>query len=343
MDVAEIRKQAHALIDNRSPATVAEYQGIRDRLDGQHWHTYATERCLAKRSAAVLRSASRFNKAELVLAHLSTMNMAQKVGDKDTAKAQRHQAETLIRSLEEPEPTYRPPGPVKRRKSSKRRSLSRLPKDWRDQVLEELSPDDLIPALVLILTGCRPVEYKNGVVFERNGDQLRATIQGGKCSALTQGGQKLRALDFSGQDGIARALLRMADKNGGQFVAQGDLGAWRKRLTRAGERAGLRRLSPYSLRHQFASDQKQRGWNDDRLSQALGQASDRTRKHYGHSEQGRGRGGGLQSVSASVAVRHKAGPLPTPTPAQPQTPPTAPGLGLSFDDFDDFDDGPAPG
>jgi integrase len=342
MDVADIRKQAYALIENRSPSTVAEYLVIRDRLDGQHWHTYATERCLAKRSAAVLRSASRFNKARMVLLHLSTMNMAQKIGDKDAAKAQRQQAEALIRSLDEPEPTYQPPGPVKRRKSSKRRSLSRLPKDWREQVLQELKPDDLIPAVVLILTGCRPVEYKYGVIFERHGDQLRATIHGGKCSTLTQGGQKIRALDFSGQDALARALLRMVDKNGGRFVTQGDLGAWRKRLTRAGERVGLRRLSPYSLRHQFASDQKQRGWNDDRLSQALGQASDRTRKHYGHSEQGRGRGGGLQSVSASVAVRQKAGPVPNTAPAPVQAPEPATDLGMDLD-VDDFEPGPGPG
>jgi len=154
-------------------------------------------------------------------------------------------------------------------------------------------------------------------------------------STLTQGGQKIRALDFSGQDALARALLRMVDKNGGRFVTQGDLGAWRKRLTRAGERVGLRRLSPYSLRHQFASDQKQRGWNDDRLSQALGQASDRTRKHYGHSEQGRGRGGGLQSVSASVAVRQKAGPVPNTAPAPVQAPEPATDLGMDLD-VDEF-------
>lgn len=334
MDIADVRKRARELVDNRSAATVKEYQGITARLDGQHWHEYATARCLSKRSAAVLRAASRFNKANDVLAHLRAMNQAQKAGDKDAARLARQSAESVTRSLEEPEPAYQPPGAVTGRKSSKRRSLSRLPKDWRERVLAELSPRDLGPAVVLILTGCRPGEYKRGVTFERHGDQLRATIHGGKCSTLTGGGQALRTLDFSAQEVMARTLLDIVDKRGGQFVAQGDLGAWRKRFTRAGERVGFRRLSPYSLRHQFASDQKQRGWNDDRLSQALGQASSRMRRHYGHSTQGRGRGGGLQSVSASVPVRQKSGAVPAVAPA--------PGPDLDLD-LDDVEPGPSPG
>jgi integrase len=340
MDVAEIRKRAHALIDSRSPATVAEYETIRNRLDGQHWHTYATERCLTKRSAAVLKSATRFNKARDILGHLRIMNQAQKIGDKNTTRSHRQHAETLIRLLEEPEPTYQPPGPVKRRKFSKRSSLSRLPENWRERVLDELKVLDLLPALVLALTGCRPCEYKKGILLERDGDDLRVTIQGGKVSELTGGGQAYRMLTFDGNDDMASTILVAVDIRGGKKVVRDDLGTWRKRFTRAAERAGVKGISPYSLRHQFSADQKSRGWNDDRLSQALGHASDRMRKHYGHSGQGRSGGGGLRSVSASVPVRNKAGAVPNAALAQTLEPATDPGLDL---DFDDFDPGPSPG
>jgi hypothetical protein len=135
--------------------------------------------------------------------------------------------------------------------------------------------------------------------------------------------------------------LALVDDHGGPVRVRGDLGAWRKRLTRTAARLGFPKLTPYNFRHQFAGDQKRRGWNDDRLSQALGQASARTRKHYGHARQGRGGGGGLKSVTATRAVRNAQTPTPGQSPAPVSEP--VPVLDLDLDLDLDQDTGPRPG
>lgn len=288
---------------------------------------------------------------EGLLGWLSLSDQAQKMRDKDSARHYRKTAEALAHGLLATEEPYRPEAPKQSRKTSKRRSLSRLPDDWREQLIGALKEHDRVPAVVLALTGCRPAEYRAGVLFERQGQDLVATIFGAKVSELTGGGQIQRQLTFDASDPLARWLLDHPAWQDGRLGAGGDLGAWRKRFTRAAERLGFKKISPYSLRHQFSGDQKARGWNDNRLSQALGHTSARMRQHYGHTEQGRGGGRGLKSVAATSPVRNPAGPLPTqalaaatappptpaPAPAQPQTPPS---LDLGFDDFDG---GPAPG
>ena len=308
MDAGQMRSLARSIRDGRARTTTDEYERVARRLNGQHWRDYAEGRCLGKPSAAVLRSAYRYQQAGQLLEALRRMDQARKAGDPVTARICRQQAETLTGALEKIGPPYQPPGPVRCRKASKRRTLSRLPSDWRERVIQELKPEDRLPAVVLALTGCRPAEFLTGVLLERIGEDLQATVFGSKVSEFTQGGQPERVMVFDGSDAFASWLLEMVDQSGGRMGAGGDLGAWRKRFSRAALRAGFRGISPYNLRHQFSGDQKQRGWNDDRLSQALGHASERSRKHYGHHLQGKGRGGGLKSVTASRSVRHRIEP-----------------------------------
>lgn len=321
MDAGQMRSLARSIRDGRAETTTDEYERAAKRLDGQHWRDYAEGRCLGKRSASVLRAAYRYQQAGQLLEALRRMDRARKAGDQVTARICRQQAETLTGALETIGPPYQPPGPVQSRKASKRRTLSRLPSDWRERVIQELKPEDRLPAVVLALTGCRPAEFLTGVLLERIGEDLQATVFGSKVSEFTQGGQPERVMVFDGSDAFASWLLDMVDQSGGRMGAGGDLGAWRKRFSRAALRAGFRGISPYNLRHQFSGDQKQRGWNDDRLSQALGHASERSRKHYGHHLQGKGRGGGLKSVTASKEVRHRPQPAPAPEPDH------GPGLG----------------
>lgn len=305
MDVGQMRTLARSLRDGRSPSTELEYEQAVNRLNGQHWRDYATARCLMKKSAMVLKSAYRYHQAGELLEALRASDQMQKSGNKSKALEYRKRAENLAEFLETVEPPYQPPRPVKSRKISKRKTLSRLPADWRTRVIEELKPKDKLPAVILALTGCRPAEFRTGVLWERVGGDLRITIIGSKVSKLTRGGQKERVLIFSGEDLLAQWLLEQSDQVGGPMAAAGDLDSWRKRFGRAAARAGFKNISPYSLRHQFSGDQKARGWNDDRLSQALGHASERSRMHYGHSRQGSGKGGGLKSVTATVEVRHR--------------------------------------
>jgi integrase len=314
MDTGQMRSLARSIHDGRSEATIAEYERAAHRLAGQHWHTYATARNVSKRYGYLLRAAYRYRLAGQLLDALRQSDRARKAGDRDAAVAHRHQAEQLARTLEAGEPSYQPPGPVRSRKASKRRSLARLPEDWQARVVGQLKEEDRLPAVVLALTGCRPAEFRTGVLLEREGDDLKATILGAKVSELTDGGQAERVLVFDGQDVFARWLLDLVDQGGGRIGAAGDLSAWRKRFSRAAARAGFKGISPYSLRHQFSSDQKEGHGNNDRLSQALGHASERSRQHYGHSLQGKGRGGALKAVTASRDVRHRPEPAPAPAP-----------------------------
>lgn len=305
MDAGQMRTLARSIRDGRSQSTEAEYKRAANRMNGQHWRDYAMARCLTKKSAMVLRSAYRYHQAGQLLDALRASDRMRTSGDKLKAGEYRKHAESLAQYLEQIEPPYQPPGPVKSRKKSKRKALSRLPSDWRARVIEELKHEDKLPAVILALTGCRPAEFRTGVAWERIGEDLQVKIFGSKVSKLTRGGQKERVLVFSGDDPLAQWLLAQSDQVGGPMAAAGDLDAWRKRFGRAAVRAGFKSISPYSLRHQFSGDQKARGWNDDRLSQALGHASERSRKHYGHSLQGKGRGGALKSVTASAEVRHR--------------------------------------
>jgi len=125
-------------------------------------------------------------------------------------------------------------------------------------------------------------------------------------------------------------------KTAGGLSPRGIWGAWRKRLTRAGERVGLRRLSPYSLRHQFASDQKQRGWNDDRLSQGAGSG---VRPNSKTLRPQRARPGPWTVVCSRSARRWPYVKKPGryrilhPHPCRPPEPATDLGMDLDVDDF----------
>jgi len=316
MDAGQMRSLARSARDGRSEDTVAEYDRIAQRLDGQHWRDYAEARQASKRYGYLLKAAWRYLQAGELLKALSQADRARKAGDKAGAADWRKRAEALAGVLESKEQPYQPTAPKKKGKASKRASLSRLPKDWRARLIKALKPDDVLPAVVLALTGCRPCEYKKGVRLEREGDGLKVTIHGGKQSELTGGGQAVRVLVFDGRDQLADALIKLADKTGGIAWAQADLGAWRKRFTRAATKLGFKGISPYSLRHQFSGDQKKRGWNDDRLSQALGHASARMKQSYGQARQGRGGGVSLRSVTASRPVGNQPGPIPGTEPSQ---------------------------
>ncbi len=341
MDTGQMRSIARDILDGRSDSTIEEYRRITKRLDGEHWHDYATARNVSKRYGYLLRAAYRHRLADLLRESLRAADRERKAGNRDTALVHRHQAEELAKILQGKEPEYHPVGPRRSRKTSKRKSLAGLPPDWREQVIGALKEADRVPAVVLALTGCRPAEFREGVLLERDDEDLKVTILGAKVSDLTRGGQEQRVLTFDGADPLVHWLLEHPGWQDGRLVAGGDLGAWRKRFTRAAARLGFKKISPYSLRHQFSGDQKARGWNDDRLSQALGQASARTRKHYGHARQGRG-SGGLKSVTATRAVRNAQTPIPGQSPAPTPEPIPTPTPVLDLDLDLDLDTGPSP-
>ena len=310
MDKGELRKHANSVLSGINDSTAAEYERVAARLNGKHWRDYASERGLARRSAAVLRAGWRHARAREVLDGLRESDRAARSGDRETVRQARQAAEHAAAALDQDAtaPHYEPPPQEQRGAGSKRRSLPRT-HGWDHQVYGQLrSREDRLRTLVLGVTGCRPSELDKGVSLSIDQDgHLVARIGGSKVSDNTGGGQQWRELTLPAEGDHARKLSSWVRKQGGKVTVSGCTEAYRKRLARAGERAGWRGISPYSFRHQFASDEKAES-NDDELSAALGHASARSRQHYGHARQARGKGG----VRARAAEPVRS---PEPTPA----------------------------
>ncbi|WP_234732188.1 site-specific integrase [Acidocella facilis] len=151
-------------------------------------------------------------------------------------------------------------GPIRK---GKRRGLSKLPSDWRGQMLFRfgLPLDMKVPLMITALTGLRPSELARSVLVDAGPDQIRISIQGAKVTETS--GQPLRRLSFDAGTRIAKVLHILASNRGGQFqVAIPDPRAFSDTVRRLSRRlfpAAGYVASPYSLRHAFAADRKAEG------------------------------------------------------------------------------------
>ncbi len=198
----------------------------------------------------------------------------------------------------------RPAGGATRK--SKRRGLSKLPSDWRIQMVRRCGlPLNVMRALMItVLTDLRPSELAKGVLVEAGADHILISIQGAKVTEIT--GQPLRQLSFDNRTGIAKELhIRASSRGGTVQVSIPDPRAFSDLV-----RLLSRRLfpavgyvaSPYSFRHAFAADRKAEGTSRDQLAQMLGHVSDRSQQAYGVVRQGRTPLVPVQAVAASRAV-----------------------------------------
>ncbi|GAB6387198.1 tyrosine-type recombinase/integrase [Stutzerimonas marianensis] len=310
-DKGDLRRLAQAIVDRPlKESTIAEYTRVAARMGEMHWHEYALNQRLCRRTAVVARYAWRRNMAHRLLRVLRKIEQEH---DIDKRRSLRHEMALCAQQLYAPQPSYQLDVSIKAKKQSKRSSLNGLPTDWRVLLLTKLKSADRLAAAVLILTGCRPAELRKGVRMRRLGEFLEFTIQGAKVSDLTGAGQPERTLLINANailgEVIHAQLLQKLSAAGNEMVIQdtGQNRAFEKRLTRAATRAGLLGISAYSLRHQFSADLK--GEVDtDQVSLALGHVSRKSRKHYGHAKQRRsGAGGILVSVNADRELRGIAG------------------------------------
>nr|WP_151201236.1 site-specific integrase [Herbaspirillum sp. B39] len=174
-------------------------------------------------------------------------------------------------------------------RSSKRRELSSLPDSWREEMAERLArtPHHL-GFLIMAITGCRPKELEAGIKLFVSEHSIRIYIEGAKVKRLQ--GQPWRELEYR-TDGEMHPLVSSlykalwTDQAGEREV---EIQCGRAALTSAIRRAGKkfdrkngRDITPYCLRHQFASDLKGQLGDDDLISVALGQSASMTRKFYG--------------------------------------------------------------
>ena len=211
-----------------------------------------------------------------------------------------------------------PPPDRSRPRASKRRSLPapKLSDDWRVQAYD-VATNTRKPGFAVLCAGARPAEVEKGVEVELGGDgTVIVRIRGAKTG--THSGQELRTLSFDLCGPVGQALSEHAGRPGRPVVVQRSATRLNKDFAAMRTRKLLpKKISPYSMRHQFCADLKSDGWNPDQIAQAMGHASARSQGNYGSVKQGRG-GLGLRGVEATRVVRTdwnrgtKRGPVSVP-------------------------------
>src|SRR5450830_111329 len=178
--------------------------------------------------------------------------------------------------------------PVK--KTSKRSMLSSLPYDWREQMLAHLSLTPHKQAFLLAaVTGLRPIEMKLGVTLTLSERHMSIRIDGAKVKENQ--GQPWRTIRYEIDEGKCHPLvwelyscLWKSPQDNGEHTISARPVAFTSAVRRAGNRVDKKtseEITPYCLRHQFASDLKRTLGDEDLISEALGQSVSATRKLYG--------------------------------------------------------------
>lgn len=193
------------------------------------------------------------------------------------------------------------------RSNGKREALAERTPGWRDRTWEQVRDRDKDAVAVLALTGARPAELVKGVQVEKTGAGLRFTIQGAKVDDATGRGQKVRSIEVSRAEASKSAEGRhlLAGPAHREVRLDGTPSAFAHCIERAGERAGVERVSPYDYRHAFASRAKADGVERGALAEALGHRSAASAAAYGGAGMGgrSGSGGGFSRASASRPTR----------------------------------------
>lgn len=200
---------------------------------------------------------------------------------------------------------------IKSVSKGKRRGLSNLPVNWREQLYANAKPHERLLIGLLTVTGCRPGELGKGIDIHWNGKRLFLGVRGSKVTA--ENGQPYRVLSIDMVHPWGQRLadcLPSATENG---CYQQDARTVQHRICRIASRwqsaAGITgyRISPYSFRHQLASDLKRQGEPADWIAAVLGHRSTRTATGYGTWHQGKsGQGGLIQTVAVLHAPRQWA-------------------------------------
>ncbi|MFL9864161.1 site-specific integrase [Paraburkholderia fungorum] len=167
--------------------------------------------------------------------------------------------------------------------NGKRASLSGLPADWREVVQREAPSQDRAAFAVLALTGSRPAEVR-GVRVRQNGDTVTLTIRGAKVDDAR--GVDVRILGYARDEltgtQAGRDLLDWLGHREQRTVAhEGTVAAFRERVSRAADRAGLSQVSAYTYRHAAAREMKNEGASREEIAERLGHRSECSQSVYG--------------------------------------------------------------
>jgi integrase len=186
-----------------------------------------------------------------------------------------------------------------KKKKSKRQALAGLPKDWTLELANKAkSSKYYIEVLVSILTGCRPIELKNGIEVIRFYDEQSSCdcvafdIKSAKLK--TDEVKNVRRLVFSLNE-PNEILNLLLDETGlideqdtftALITSEVNFTVAVRRIAQELWPKHQKSVTAYCFRHQFSANLKKNGTSEF-ISAALGHTSQKTKKNYGLSSQGR--------------------------------------------------------
>lgn len=207
-------------------------------------------------------------------------------------RAQLQQQRTVLREFQVA--WQRGPAGERRKRASKRQALRGLPADWREQLYQRAAKGKYADAiLVAALTGCRPEELRHGVLISWADNppsgmgEIGFEIDGAKVKAHQ--GQPQRLIIYRADDPhpLLEALrARLAGRRELLVCIDSPVNftVEIRRLARSLWPKHKHAITAYCLRHQWAADLKRHAAADS-VSQGLGHASAKTRRHYGQANQ----------------------------------------------------------
>ncbi|MBH2035137.1 MAG: site-specific integrase [Pseudomonadales bacterium] len=299
-DRGALRAIAKPILDRYNglaESTKAEYRQIMLRLDGAHWHDYATARQL--RNPSAVRAAWRVFMAYWLSEALRESEHAPTAEARAAARAlARNYAAQLMT-----EEQYVLPQKQRCNSKAKRSSLAGLPSNWRDQLLGAIPSKHQLHCAMMLLTGARPEELGKPIELRVLPDSsLEILIQGAKVSDNTDAGQTWRRLTLRG--GLAEQLRQAVVRKGGHITVAPKQGlGLQKAIAAAAQKLGFQSVSAYSLRHAFAADLKAQKADPDAISLALGHVSRASKSRYGSARNGRAGRAILLAVEADRTLR----------------------------------------
>jgi hypothetical protein len=199
--------------------------------------------------------------------------------------------------------SYRQNWEPKEKRKSKKKSLSRLPLNWRELMAAKSKGQFRIPMMIALLTGVRPEELKKGVVVKLHKNSLYVHINGAKVTE--KAGQKYRHLKLANHSLTKELIQIMQLASKSEMLVQVDKGnSVTTHMRAVGKKIWPRRkesITCYTSRHAMAAQCKQAiydGANLDLVSQVLGHIVDKTASYYGN----RFQSGGASVVPTTVRV-----------------------------------------
>jgi integrase len=201
--------------------------------------------------------------------------------------------------------------------NSKKKSLRKMPKNWREMVWDRCENYDYKGALAILqLTGARPSEIERGVSVagDASSDFLEITILGSKQGKAKKNGQATRIVMVDMRTrvnpGSPKDYLLSQVAYEGYFFIQANAKRLNDYVLRLSKKIWLRKknhIAPCSYRHQISADLKGEGTPPPKISMVMGHRSTQSKKKYAGKRQARG-----NTHIADVTCSH---PLRDPRPA----------------------------